>query len=97
MKSTLVNIALVHVTRPKQRLMLKMPISFLTDSTLNGVLKLEVLSIKTSVGSIMVRLFSSAKSLTCIEQCVKMGGNKYGKPTECCGASFPNMIPKQQV
>ena len=26
-----------------------------------------------------------------------MGGNKYGKPTECCGTSFPNMIPKQQV
>lgn len=30
------------------------------------------------------------------QQCVKMGGNKYGKPTECCGTSFPNMIPKQQ-
>ena len=32
-----------------------------------------------------------------LEQCVKVGGNKYGKPTECCGTSFPNMIPKQQV
>ena len=35
--------------------------------------------------------------LKVLEQCVKMGGNKYGRPTECCGSSFPNMIPKQQV
>ena len=27
----------------------------------------------------------------------KRGGNKYGKPTECCGDTFPDVMPLQQV
>ena len=27
----------------------------------------------------------------------KRSGNKYGKPTECCGDTFPDVMPLQQV
>ena len=27
----------------------------------------------------------------------KRGGNKYGQPTECCGDTFPDVKPLQQV
>ena len=31
------------------------------------------------------------------QQECKRGGNKYGKPTECCGDTFPDVMPLQQV
>ena len=27
----------------------------------------------------------------------KRGGNKYGQPTECCGDTFPYVMPLQKV
>ena len=31
------------------------------------------------------------------EQCKKKGLGRYGKPQTCCGNTFPDMTPKQQV
>ena len=30
-------------------------------------------------------------------ECRKRTEKKYGRATECCGAAFPDMIPKQEV